>query len=91
MAGEPTLRYGDESADGWVEFLQDLLVRSGWPCGRDGSDGIDGRFGPHMLDAVRAFQAHYGLRRQDGVVGHEMWSVLRGEDALPAGMERSGR
>ena len=26
MAGEPTLRHRDEGADGWVKYLQQLLV-----------------------------------------------------------------
>ena len=84
MAGEPTLQYGDDSADGWVEFFQDLLVRSGWPCGKDGTDGIDGHFGAHTLKAVKAFQAQYELQSRNGVVGNETWSVLRGEDEADA-------
>ena len=26
MAGEPTLRYGDHEADGWVKYLQEQLI-----------------------------------------------------------------
>jgi hypothetical protein len=27
MAGEPTLYHGNQSADGWVEYLQQLLLQ----------------------------------------------------------------
>ena len=83
------LQFGDDRADGWVEVLQDLLVRRGWPCGRDGTDGVDGRFGINTLRAVRGFQEHHGIQEHDGtsgrrgVVGTATWSALRDGDDAP--------
>src|SRR5688500_2577817 len=78
MSGEPTLRKGDKSADGWVEFLQAKLAV--W----DGNLKIDGDFGDETFKAVVAFQRDNGLQDQSGVVGDETWSVLRGDDERAA-------
>jgi len=74
MSGEPTLRKGDKSTDGWVEFLQAKLAT--W----DSNLKIDGDFGDETFKAVVAFQRDNELQDQSGVVGDETWSVLRGDD-----------
>lgn len=76
---EPTLRYGDNSVDGWVEYLQELLNSNGF-----GPLGVDGVFGPAVLAAVRAFQTRRrdeagGPLMVDGIVGHQTWAALREE------------
>lgn len=76
---EPTLRHGDQSVDGWVEYLQQLL--NAWSMGPIAEDGD---FGGGTLQAVRNFQAS----RQppllvDGVVGNQTWASLREEDPRP--------
>jgi peptidoglycan hydrolase-like protein with peptidoglycan-binding domain len=65
MSGEPTLQKGDKSADGWVEFLQELLVNRGADV------KIDGDFGDETFKAVVAFQKDYELQDRSGVVGNE--------------------
>jgi len=84
-ASEPTLRKGDKSADGWVEYLQELLNRKGAKL------EIDGDFGGETLKAVKAFQRT--LKKQgvleDGVVGEETWSFLR--EGAPAKPKTDGR
>jgi hypothetical protein len=74
MSGEPTLRHGDKSADGWVELLQELLVNKGAHL------TVDGDFGDETFRAVVAFQTDYELQDRSGVVGNETWSALRGDD-----------
>ena len=84
-ANEPTLRKGDKSPDGWVEYLQELLNRKGAKL------DIDGDFGDETLKAVTAFQR--SLKKQgvleDGVVGEETWSFLR--EGAPAKPKTDGR
>jgi hypothetical protein len=84
-ASEPTLRQGDKSPDGWVEYLQELLNRKGAKL------DIDGDFGGETLKAVKAFQR--SLKKQgvleDGVVGAETWSFLR--EGAPAKPKTDGR
>ncbi len=63
---QPTLRKGDSSDDGWVEYLQQLL---GVP--------VDGKFGPATQAAVIAFQKKNKLQ-VDGTVGNQTWAALRG-------------
>jgi hypothetical protein len=78
MAGEPTLRPGDESVDGWVEYLQAQLlnlaagivgIRDGWRP--------NGAFDDETEGYVRAFQRYHGIMT-DGVVGEETWNMLHG-------------
>jgi peptidoglycan hydrolase-like protein with peptidoglycan-binding domain len=78
---EPTLRFGDQTADGWVEYLQRLLTVE-----------QTGTFDDATLIAVRAFQLRKnrepntpstGQVLVDGVVGHQTWALLREEDARP--------
>jgi peptidoglycan hydrolase-like protein with peptidoglycan-binding domain len=85
-ADEPTLRFGDESVDGWVEYLQRLLVVKG-----QGPLEDNGRFDEATLAAVRAFQqrmntepgtASTGRVFVDGVVGNQTWALLREEIAV---------
>ena len=71
MTGEPTLHYGDQSADGWVEYAQELLL------GVAPNIKIDGIFLDETIKAVYEFQQQNGLM-VDGVVGNQTWSVLRG-------------
>jgi hypothetical protein len=78
MANEPTLRPGDESVDGWVEYMQTQLKLLG-----SGTIDIPDSFQPHgRFDDeteryVRAFQHARGVQ-VDGVVGDETWNVLHG-------------
>jgi peptidoglycan hydrolase-like protein with peptidoglycan-binding domain len=76
---EPTLRRGDGNADGWVEYLQQMLNNR-----NVGALGVDGYFGEDTYEAVRSFQADNGLA-VDGIVGDQTWAALQDEDArLPA-------
>ena len=63
-----TLRYGSRGTD--VELLQLALIRGGWLAGP-----IDGSFGAETQNAVRRFQAAYGLAA-DGIVGPLTWDAL---------------
>lgn len=82
-ADEPTLRLGDKSVDGWVEYLQQLLNDRGL-----GPLAVDGVFGNATHQAVIAFQTNFrdqagGKLLVDGVVGHQTWAALREEDPRP--------
>ena len=70
---QPTLRKGDTSADGWVEFAQKLLndvVQAGLP--------VNGNFDAAMLAAVKKFQAtQKPPLLVDGVIGNQTWAALR--------------
>ena len=71
---QPTLRKGDKSADGWVEYLQQTLnhhLKAGLTA--------DGDFGPATLKAVTAFQTQHKADGclVDGVVGDQTWAFLR--------------
>ena len=80
MAGEPTLHYGDQSADGWVEYAQGLLLGVA-------PDLVgDGIFGDHTINAVYTFQQQNGLM-VDGVIGNQTWSVLRGGEQAAVGTD----
>jgi len=70
---EPTLRLHDNTVDGWVEYLQELL--NGYNFG---PLAVDGNFGPATQGAVMKFQGTYGLL-VDGVVGNQTWAALRHE------------
>ena len=70
MAGEPTLRHREEGAEGWVRYLQQLLVLT--------DPGLEesGVFDDDTLLAVKKFQHDHGLH-DDGVVGDQTWAALR--------------
>jgi hypothetical protein len=73
-AKQPTLRLGDKSADGWVEYLQESLNQ------RIGAGlKVDGDFGNDTLKAVKKFQRSFKDQGvlEDGIVGDETWSFLR--------------
>jgi hypothetical protein len=71
--GEPTLRHGDKSVDGWVEYLQGLLNDHFY-----GPLAVDGDFGNGTYQAVFRYQTDKGLM-PDGVVGNQTWASLRNE------------
>lgn len=73
---EPTLRHGDESVDGWVEYLQQLLNLWGHPAPQNGS------FDDDTYHQVRAFQGRNDAM-VDGIVGNQTWALLRQEDPRP--------
>lgn len=79
MAGEPTLRYGDDEADGWVKYLQEQLIikilEQGIHFDLD-TLATNGRFDDATLAAVRAFQHQHHLTFEDGIVGDETWAAL---------------
>jgi hypothetical protein len=79
---EPTLRHGDKSVDGWVEYLQDLLNLHG-----HFSNWQPGDFDDPTLRAVRSFQTDMKKENPsvmvDGVVGHQTWALLREEEPRP--------
>jgi len=81
---QPTLRKGDKSPDGWVEYLQQLLNLKA-----DVDLDVDGDFGKLTRDAVIAYQRKLKKKDpavlDDGVVGDQTWSYLReGAPAKPA-------
>ncbi|MEM9144885.1 MAG: peptidoglycan-binding domain-containing protein, partial [Pseudomonadota bacterium] len=69
---QPTLRKGDENADGWVEYLQTMLNKLD-----NAGIGVDGQFGNGTYKAVIAFQKK-NCKAVDGIVGNETWAALRG-------------
>jgi peptidoglycan hydrolase-like protein with peptidoglycan-binding domain len=69
-AKEPTLRKGDKSPDGWVEYLQECLLVHGQNV------TVDGNFGAATHKAVLAFQTQNKLQ-VDGTVGNQTWAALR--------------
>lgn len=74
MSSEPTLRHGDEGADGWVEYLQYLLGSLDYSI----PSGERGRVGDGTIAAVHKFQ-HDRHISDDGVVGDQTWAALRAE------------
>jgi len=78
MANEPTLRPGDQSADGWVEYLQtQLKLLGGGIINIPDSFQPNGVFDEETERYVLAFQ-HYHHIQADGVVGDETWNMLHG-------------
>jgi peptidoglycan hydrolase-like protein with peptidoglycan-binding domain len=87
MADEPTLARGMQSADGWVEYLQQLLQHH---LGEN-ELRVTGVFDDTTHDKVIEFQKRNGLEPVDGVVGDATWSVLRSEpDRAPVGDSGTG-
>jgi hypothetical protein len=70
---QPTLRLGDKSADGWVEYLQEQLNALLIPSP---NLKVDGDFGNATHDAVIAFQIQAKIQK-DGTVGNQTWAALR--------------
>jgi peptidoglycan hydrolase-like protein with peptidoglycan-binding domain len=80
---QPTLRKGDKSADGWVEYLQKLLNKY---LGKD-TVPENGDFEQKTYDAVKKFQASTKPPcLVDGIVGNETWSMLRKGDREKVGV-----
>ncbi len=69
---QPTLRKGDDSDDGWVEYLQSLLNH------QFGKDVVshNGKFDSETEKWVIAFQKREKLA-VDGIVGNQTWAALR--------------
>ena len=81
--GNPTLREGMQSADGWVEYLHDLLNghfygRTDFKFYKSG----EGLFDATTKKAVEQYQRDVGFSGADvdGVVGDKTWSALQGHD-----------
>lgn len=88
MADEPTLARGMQSADGWVEYLQQLLQHQ---LGDDALP-VTGVFDDTTHEKVVEFQTKHNILPIDGVVGDATWSVLRSEpDRAPVGDSGTGR
>ena len=87
MANEPTLAKGMESADGWVEYLQQLLNHQYGAS----TVMVTGRFDQATEELVIRFQLEKGFEPVDGVVGDATWSVLRQEpERKPMGDSHTG-
>ena len=83
---QPTLRKGDKSADGWVEYLQEALnhhLKAGL--------NVDGDFGDKTHKAVIKFQESHKKEgcMVDGIVGDQTWSFLR--EGVPEKPHTDGR
>ena len=69
-----SLKEGDQGRD--VKQLQFRMA--GWyPSADQTHHGLDGRFGPATTEAVKAFQAFYGLS-PDGIAGPATFAILDG-------------
>ncbi len=83
---QPTLRKGDEGADGWVEYLQALLIKLVPGC----KVTVNGKFDQATYDAVKLFQGSTEPKCQvDGIVGNETWSMLRKQEREPVGVRNT--
>jgi peptidoglycan hydrolase-like protein with peptidoglycan-binding domain len=67
-AGRPTVSFGESGY--WVEVLQRSLMLGG-----QDPKGVDARFGPDTLAAVKAYQKAAALL-VDGIVGEHTWGAL---------------
>ena len=86
MADNPTLRRGDETGDGWVEYLQEVLNYNLLFLGTSTQVEINGRFDDATDAAVREYQRLQHITA-DGVVGDQTWASLRGEQPEPIGTD----
>jgi hypothetical protein len=78
MANEPTLRPGDQSVDGWVEYLQTQLKNlAGSLIGMPDDYVPNGSFDHQTEQFVIAYQ-RYNHIQADGIVGDETWNMLHG-------------
>jgi hypothetical protein len=82
---EPTLRNGDNSVDGWVEYAKALLIETA-VLHDVAFDPENGTFDDTMEWLVRQFQTDRGLR-VDGVIGNQTWAELRGEEPQAVGTD----
>lgn len=82
--GNPTLREGMESADGWVEYLHTLLNNHFYDRQDFKFYKVDGRFDADTKRAVEQYQRDKGFAGDDvdGVVGDMTWSALQGHAVL---------
>jgi peptidoglycan hydrolase-like protein with peptidoglycan-binding domain len=88
VADEPTLAKGMESADGWVEYLQQLLQHH---LGETELP-VNGLFDELTHELVIRFQREKSLEPVDGVVGDATWSALRNQpERAAAGDSGAGR
>ncbi len=70
---QPTLRKGDNTADGWVEYAQQQLNL--YKLGPDLQ--VNGDFDGNMEQRVKAVQTQLKCTVIDGIIGNETWSALR--------------
>jgi hypothetical protein len=84
MSENPTLRAGDETVDGWVEYLQEVLNFNLVFLGSSTAVDKNGRFDDATERAVREYQELQHLT-VDGVVGDQTWASLRGETPQAVG------
>ncbi len=82
---EPTLRNGDESVDGWVEYAKSLLFETAILNDLT-LDWEDGRFDDEMETVVRLYQTQNGCL-SDGIIGNQTWAALRGEEPQAIGTD----
>jgi hypothetical protein len=80
----PTLRKGDQSRDGWVEYLQAFLISYDPLFG-----GEQGVFDDETEELVKQLQRANGLT-EDGVVGEKFWELVTGEDVTSRGSAGAG-
>jgi Putative peptidoglycan binding domain len=76
---------GDQSRDGWVEYLQEQLNVQFSPSPNLKEDG---NFDQATLKALKAFQTKAGIQ-VDGVAGNQTWAALRG--GAPEAVGTDGR
>lgn len=67
---QPTLRKGDKSPDGWVEYAQRLMNKNKLGV------TVNGDFDGDMETKVKQFQGDNKCL-VDGIIGNETWSMLR--------------
>jgi len=70
MASEPTLYHGNRSVDGWVEYLQELLLEKTLKSSLGDHEFQAGVFDDATLTAVKKFQETKRLK-VDGIVGDQ--------------------
>ena len=82
-SSQPTLRKGDQSEDGWVEYLQGMLF---FQFKKQRSFDINGKFDQATHQGVLDFQAREKLM-VDGIVGNQTWAALRNAKPQPPGTD----